>query len=283
MGLLTFENQFESMQIQKKIKSILQKNGYTDSVICLHASLKSFGDVKNSPDTIINAFLAAGNTLLAPAFYYASEAAPPNKNYKRNGIDYSHRVFSPTNYTGLWDQIEPAMGAIPKTMLRYKNAFRSSHPMNSFVAIGPDAEHLIHSQENLNVYAAYKQILTENKRAYIFLCGTRLISCTPIHFAEEVAGRVLFRRWAMMNDTVNEVEVGACSTGFEKLRPFVKDIEHKLILGNSITSVFLFREFIERTAAKIKDNPEITKCSENCLSCKDIIAGGTDFSEPASK
>ena len=262
------------MLTSRRIKETLEEYGYANSVICLHSSFKSFGPVERGPDTIIEGFLAAGNTLLAPAFFYDSEATPLNGNYLRNGIDYSERQPASVSYQSRPDQIEPTMGIIPKTMLTYRDAFRSMHPMNSFVAIGPHAQKLTQVQQHLNVYATYKQLLHEYKNSHVFLCGTRLTTCTPLHFAEELAGRTVCRRWALHNEVVQEIEAGGCSDGFENLRPLISSISHQFSLGRSRTLAFNFGELIQQSQKIMRDNPEITRCSDFCMRCEDAIAGG---------
>ena len=259
------------------IKRILDKNGYSGSVICLHSSFKSFGITENGPNTIIDGFLLTDNTILAPAFYYNSETYP-GYNYERNGIDFAQRKFSPVNYLGLNEQIDKSMGVIPKTMLKYNDAIRSDHPCNSFVAIGKKARWLMSGQHNLNVYSAYKKIISANEKASIFLAGVSLTTCTPIHFAEEKTGKRLFRRWVLNKNKVEEVEVGGCSEGFENLRSNIMDIEKKMMIGASEISVFAFRKFIDRITEIFRENPEITRCNDSdCLRCRDMIAGGPDM------
>jgi aminoglycoside 3-N-acetyltransferase len=266
------------MLTKYNIKEILEKNGYSNSVICLHSSFKSFGLTEDGPNTIIDGFILANNTILAPAFYYGSETSPGFGNYKRNGIDYSQQTYSPVNYQGLDEQIDKSMGIIPKMIIKYNGAIRSKHPCNSFVALGEKARELMAVQDNLNVYSAYKKIMSGKTTSYIFLAGTGLKTCTPIHFAEEKAGRQLFRRWALHENKVEEVEVGGCSAGFENLSEHVENIGNKITIGSSVTSVFVFKEFIERVADVLRKNPGITKCGDNhCLRCRDSVAGGPLF------
>jgi aminoglycoside N3'-acetyltransferase len=262
------------MITQHDVQQSLKTNGYTDAIICLHASFRSFGPVKNGPRSIIDGFLGNKNTVLAPAFYYDAETFPPISNYERNGIRYSENDFSPVAYEGLPEQLDASMGIIPRIMLSYECAVRSKHPFNSFVALGEKTS-ILANQHNLNVYAVYKNIMAEKNASYIFLAGVDLTSCTPIHFAEELAGRQLFRRWLLHGRLVEEVEVGGCSDGFQDLYESVKDLETVLYLGASRVSIFPFKEFVTRLAEVIKENPAITKChNESCLRCQDMVAGG---------
>lgn len=273
------------MVTKDTITDFLRENGYADSVICLHSSFKSLGPVESKidagspdaggPDTVIDGFLAAGVTLLVPAFYYLSVTAPPKRNYFRNGIDYPNRTFDAVSFTGLPDQIEPSMGVIPRRILARPEALRSKHPCNGFAAIGPRAQALMEGEGNLNVYSAYKRIFESGDKAWIFMLGTQLTSCTPIHFAEERAGRELFRRWAVANGQTVEVQTGSCSDGFANFEPELIGMDERYSLGESVLRVFAFRAFIEAVTEIILTNPRITACENpRCLRCPDMIAGG---------
>ena len=63
--------------------------GLSNSTICLHASFKSLGLVDKGPETLIEAFMDTGCTLVCLAFFYQSQTSPIRKNYENNGIDYS--------------------------------------------------------------------------------------------------------------------------------------------------------------------------------------------------
>src|SRR5262245_33094712 len=45
--------------------------------VCLHSSLRSFGTLDGGPDTLIDAFVSSGCTLLVPTFSYHYEQPPP--------------------------------------------------------------------------------------------------------------------------------------------------------------------------------------------------------------
>ncbi|RIK36138.1 MAG: hypothetical protein DCC57_22735, partial [Chloroflexi bacterium] len=58
---------------------------------------------------------------------------------------------------------------------------------------------------------------------FVLLMGVALETMTLLHLAEQVAGRVPFRRWA--NDRQGrpqQVEAGGCSDGFGRLAPLLE-------------------------------------------------------------
>jgi aminoglycoside 3-N-acetyltransferase len=264
------------MTTEKDIIQFIKEKGLSNSVICLHSSLRSFGQIDNGPNTIIDAFLKEGCTLVCPAFFYDSRTFPPRENYRRNGIDFTKidQMVS-VSYNDHSNQIEQSMGIIPKTMLTYKNSKRTRNPGNSFVILGEYANNLLKNESLLNAYSVYKNIYEENYKAFIMLAGVNFHSCTPIHFAEEVAGRKLFRRWAVYNHQIVEIEEGACSDGFENIRKYVQKIEDVGSIGQSTIRIYPFNPFIDMVSKKIKENPEITHCDiETCERCNDMVHGG---------
>lgn len=260
---------------REEVSVFLRENGYGDSIVCLHSSFKSLGPVEGGPEAVIDGFLDAGVTLLVPAFYYLSAAAPPGRNYFRNGIDYTNRTFDPVSFEGQRDQIDPSMGILSRTLLGRSGTRRTGHPANGFAALGPRAEALMEGQDNLRVYSVYDRIFESPDPAWIFMLGTRLTSCTPIHYAEQRAGREPFRRWALSGGETVEVQVGSCSDGFSNLEGELMGMDTRHSLAEAVLRVFAFRPFVEAVSEIILSNPRITGCGNpRCLRCPDMIAGG---------
>lgn len=256
----------------------IQMAGLTHSVICLHSSLKSFGTVDGGADAIIQAFVDTGCTLVVPTFTYNCEvSAPPGRIIEQNGDeDYQPPdIEIAAVYNSHTSMIAREMGAIPARLLQRKGRVRSEHPLNSFAALGPLAAEIIAEQDLLNVYGPYKRVYSWDD-AYLVLAGVGLTTATPIHFAEEAAGRQLFRRWAKASDgSVIEVQVGGCSNGFYHLDPVVKRIEKTVQAGQSVWRIFPFRPFIDTVANAVIQNPLVTHCDDpDCVRCRDAVRSG---------
>jgi lincosamide nucleotidyltransferase A/C/D/E len=249
--------------------------GLKNSIVCLHSSLKSFGQLKGGPQTLIDAFLESGCTLLVPTFTYNCEIAAL-RSLAQNAYD-GEDDFSPgMPYDPEIAMIARDMGAIPAHVLQIEGRARGNHPLNSFAALGPLADELIRAQGPLDVYGPYKAAYAGSVPAYVVLAGVDLTSATPVHFAEERAGRRLFRRWARHGKFgLQEVEVGSCSNGFNNLDGALAGIETRVQAGQSEWRVFPLREFVDTLAAVIAGNPSVTHCPDaNCLRCHDSVAGG---------
>ncbi|HKI73089.1 MAG TPA: AAC(3) family N-acetyltransferase [Pseudomonadales bacterium] len=264
------------MITRQAVAKFVEDHHLADAVICLHSSFKSFGKVEGGPQTIVDGFLQSGCTLLVPTFFYHSGTFPVGHSYEQNGIDYEKVVTMPAqSFEDRPDQIDRSMGVIPRTILERQPALREKNPHDSFGAIGPLAEFLLHDHDVLSVYSAYKNIYRNNLPAFVVLAGVGLTSCTPVHFAEEVAGRCLFRRWAVYRGETVEVEVGSCSDGFDHLNAAVTDVETLDYLGESPVRIYAFNAFVDAVASAIRTDPSITQCSvPGCERCRDMTAGG---------
>ena len=245
-------------------------------VVCIHASLRSFGHVVGGAPTVVQTFLDAGCTLLVPTFSYAFAIAPPTTlQVTRNGWNYGQH-YGPLAekgeiYTPTTKEIDADMGAIPATVLKLPSYARGTHPLNSFSAVGPQATALIADQAPLDVYAPLR-VLVEAK-GFVLLMGVTLDSMTLLHHAEQVAGRVAFRRWA--NDphgAPQVVEAGSCSDSFEQLAPVVQPWLRKTMVGKASGNYFLQHQHYmpqRRQFVKIPTSPTMAATIANgvAMSC----------------
>ena len=256
----------------------LERLGLAGQTVCLHSSLRSFGPVEGGAETLVSAFEAAGCTLIVPAFTYRTHiSTPPEHFLPRNGESRDRpassgqalQAFEPGD-----PHVTPEMGAIPAALVRHPAMRRSTHPLNSFAALGP-ASGIVAGQTLADIYAPYKALYASGQ-GFLLLAGVGLDCATPIHFAEELAGRGLFQRWAL-DSTLGPVRcsVGGCSDGFERLAPTVADIERRERVGESRWRIFPFREFVEACTERIRREPGITHCEDPaCERCRDAVAGG---------
>ena len=247
--------------------------------VCIHSSLSSFGEVQGGPDTIVSGFLSEGCTVLVPTFSDAFEVAPPpGMRPERNGWDYDHDYGVPdvteTHYTPQTNTINRNMGAVPESILKRVGRVRGNHPINSFTAVGPFSSYLIDGQRPDNVY--YPLQTLANLGGYVVLMGVGLDRMTALHRAEQMAGRRLFKRWAIDPDgSVMMADIGSCSEGFPNLDATLSGLERRVTVGESVWRVFPLQPTLDAAARAIRDNPEITRCHRpRCWICPDAIAGG---------
>jgi len=249
-------------------------------LVCVHASLRSFGWVDGGAQTVIDGLLAEGCTVLVLTLTYAyASAPPPDRRPARNGVDYERYAGKPVNVGPVYapdsNEIERQwMGAIPTAVLAMPERVRGNHPRGPFAAVGPLATELVAAQSAENVYAPLEAL--EQADGRVVLMGVGLDKMTLLHLAEQRAGRRLFRRWANGPDgSPKEVEEGGCSRGFVWLSDALADCMTTIQVGDSIWRVFTAQAALQAAAEAIRRVPLITHCGDpSCLECADAIAGG---------
>jgi aminoglycoside N3'-acetyltransferase len=271
------------------IRQAIRTLDLSEQPLCVHSSLRSFGPVEGGADAILDGLLAEDCTVLVPTFtYHSFVVAPPTDSDlrpARNGLDNSHiwqqNESEPRIYTPTTDEIDKDMGALPVAVLARKQHMRGNHPLNSFAAVGPLAEELITGQQPLQVYMPL-DVLAELYGS-IILMGVGLERMTFLHFAEQEAGRTLFRRWANGPDGKRmAVAVGSCSEGFGNFAPILAPFKQEIQVGQSLWQIFPARETLEAAVDAIRANPSITHCADpTCSRCNDAVQGGPLLAEHA--
>jgi aminoglycoside 3-N-acetyltransferase len=106
--------------------------------------------------------------------------------------------------------------------------------------------------------------------------GVGLDRLTLLHYAEQLAGRNLFMRWANGPDgKPMGVLGGDCSNGFPRLEPALRDVHSEALVGESRWRAFPVQETLQSAANAILADPSITHCPDAaCLGCRDGLLGG---------
>ena len=246
--------------------------------VCVHSSLSSFGFLEGGAKTVVQAFLDKGCTLLAPTFTYIyTVPAPPRRQYSRNGCSYGQSPDErdvKTLFTVDSTEVSNEMGAIPKAVASWKGRQRGYNPINSFSAVGPLASRLVSAQSPQDVFEPIRALADLDGE--IVLMGVGLIRLTAIHYAEQLASRVPFVRFAKgLDGSVIDVSVGSCSDGFDRFDHVLAPVERRATVGKSLWRVFPAKDALLLCTKAILDDPQITRCADrSCLRCQDAIAGG---------
>lgn len=247
--------------------------------VCLHTSLRSFGTPRAQADHLIEVFLDAGATVMAPTFTHGMFGVrpPPHLRPPRNGSDYDRpdmndagrdRVFDPSS-----NEVDESLGTLPRVLLRRPGRIRGNHPISSFTAIGPLASQLITGQHGQDVFAPLARL--GKLDGIVLLIGVGLTRMTLLHLAEKRSGRVLFRRWANGPDGEPVmVEAGGCSEGFGNFEPALAAVRREVQVRESRWQVFPARSTLNLATHAIRINQRITHCGQACLRCDDAVAGG---------
>ena len=263
----------------KDISDAAVSIGLAGRPVFVHSSLRSFGRVRGGPQAVVRGLLSQGSTVMVPTFSHVYSMPPPDgKQLPRNYPDDqwgdarvtgAHRVYSAGG-----SDIDGSMGAIPAAVLAMDGRTRGIHPLCSFSAIGPDAYELIAGQSPLDIYAPIRQLSLSG--GMIVLMGVGLTRMTALHFAEQLGGRELFRKWANGPDAKPiRVAVGGQAHGFHRLSPTLFPLERHIGVDGSLWRVFRADALLERASKAIREDATATHCGDTrCRPCNDAMAGG---------
>jgi aminoglycoside 3-N-acetyltransferase len=234
-----------------------------------HASLKSFGAVQGGAKTVLGALLASVSGLIMPAFTYKTmltpEVGPPN-----NGLSYGrqrdlNRMAVPFQYSMT---VDPLIGKLAETLRQYPGAMRTAHPILSFV--GVHVSDALATQTIYNPFAPMSWLADHD--GWVLLLGVDQTVNTSIHYAEKLAGRRQFLRWALTGDRVVECHgFPGCSEGFEAIRPEVERVTRHVKIGESFIEAIPVHPLLQAVEKLIKKDPLALLCQrDECERCDAI-------------
>jgi len=240
-----------------------------ESPVLVHASLSSFGNVRGGADTIVGALISSFSKVVAPVFTYKvmiiPEVGPPD-----NGIKYGSG--KDTNRMAVFYTPDmPAdrmMGVISEKIRQHPDARRSMHPILSFCGIGVDD---ILEAQTIEKPLAPIQILAREK-GWVLLMGVDHKVNTSLHYAEFVAGRKQFIRWALtLTGIVQCPGFPGCSDGFEALAPELTAITRSVKIGPAQIHALPIPDMLEIAIRTLRENRLALLCDRtDCERCNAV-------------
>jgi aminoglycoside 3-N-acetyltransferase len=238
--------------------------------VMFHSSLKSLGFVVNGPLDVIDALMEVvgeEGTLLMPS--HTGQLTDPqgwkNPPISPEFVETVRQCMHPFD-----PRITPIRnrGVIPQTFLTYPGVKRSSHPLNSVIAKGANAEyftsvHELHSSEGLT--SPIGRLYERN--GYVLLLGVTLARCTAIHLAEFIADipylkkntlKVLVQGKGGQNEFVRLERYPGDSENFDKIRRDIKDqnIFKVLDFGNGKLIFFPIKPVVDFAVVRLREDGE---------------------------
>lgn len=248
-----FNSAFESLELEKK-------------PAIAHVSLKSFGDIQDGTETVLKVLLGHVSGLMMPTFTYKTMitpgVGPPNNGLKYGGQRDLNLMAEPFRYNM---PVDPLIGNLSEILRQMPDVMRTAHPILSFAGVNVD-EALV----TQTIYTPFSLIgWLADHDGWVLLLGVDHTVNTSIHYAEKLAGRHQFVRWALTPKRIVECSgFPGCSDGFEAIRPDIKHLMRRAELRDSFIEAIPLRSLLQIVEARIKSNPLALLCErDECGRC----------------
>ncbi len=251
------------------LRTALFKLGLSHMPVIAHASLSAFGEVIGGAEAVLRATLDSVWALVMPTFTYATmitpEVGPPN-----NGITYGaeldlNRMAEPFRVDLPADK---QMGVLPEIFRRQPRAKRTAHPIQSFAGIYADK--FLAAQTLQNPLGPIRALAEAD--AWVLLLGVDHTVNTSIHYAEKLAGRKQFTRWALLPDRIVECPgFPGDSAGFDAISSDMVHLTRTVEAGDATIQAMPLRGLIHAVIDRIKADPLALLCTrEDCPRCNAV-------------
>lgn len=237
-----------------------------DTPVIAHASLSAFGEVNGGAETVLGALLSTWDTLVMPAFTFNTMIIPeagPDDNAIAYGSEKDKNYMA--EFYSLDMPVDRLVGRIPEALRRHPKARRSNHPLLSFTGI--NAREALQAQTVEEPLAPIGKLAGLN--GWVLLLGVDHGVNTSIHYAEKLAGRKQFIRWALTPDGVVACPgYPGCSDGFTDIAPYVKAISRNVKVGQAVIQAIPLPGLIGTVEALLLADPMALLCRRSdCERC----------------
>jgi len=252
-----------------EIKSAFEQLNLADRPVIVHASLKKFGEIDGGPRTMLRALMACFGGLVMPTFTYKTMVTPgvgpPN-----NGISYGadgdkNKMAEPFRFDMPADKM---MGTLPEMLRKHPSAVRTTHPILSFAGFHTDD--ILITQIIPDPFAPIGALAEQG--GWVLLLGVNHTVNTSVHYAEKLAGRKQFIRWALTDNRVAECPgFPGDSEGFGTIADDLKADTRIVEIGAAHALAVPLARLFDAVTTRIKQDPLALLCQrEDCERCNAV-------------
>ena len=239
--------------------------------VIAHVYPPALGPVAGGTETVLGGLLASCEILLMPAFTFqtmVTPAAGPPENGLSYGSDPDQNLRAEFYHPNL--PPDPAFAEVAQALQKRPGANRSGHPVLSFVGLGADGG--LNAQTLENPLAPIGWLAEQDGDVLLF--GTNHISNFTLHYAEQLAGRKQFLRWALTAEGVVACpSFPGCSDGFEAIQPHLTGITRTVRIGAAEAHLIPIRDLVHVAVSWIRQDPRALLCDRlTCERCGDVRA-----------
>jgi aminoglycoside 3-N-acetyltransferase len=237
--------------------------------VIAHASLSGFGEVNGGTDTLLGALCASFDALMMPAFTFSAQLIP-EVGPADNGLAYGSGREANANAQFFRSDmpVDPQVGRLAESLRRLPQARRSIHPLLSFTGVNVDP---FLGAQSLAVPLEPIRLLTE-AGGWVLLASVDHTQNTSIHYAEKLAGRKQFVRWALTPAGVVECpNMPGCSQGFNAIATRLQRVARLAQSGETIIQAVPLIDLIGIARAWLEADPLALLCEQaDCASCQAV-------------
>jgi aminoglycoside 3-N-acetyltransferase len=253
-----------------ELKHAFGELGLADRPVIAHASLKKFVTIQGGPRTLIQAMRGSFKGVVMPTFTYKTMVTPgvgPPNNGLTYGSGRNHnKMAEPFSHAMPPDKM---MGILPLTLTAEKDFLRTSHPILSFG--GLQAEEILLTQTLFDPLAPIRALA--EKDGWVVLVNVDHSVDTSIHYAEKLAGRRQFVRWALTPGRIVECPgYPGDSSGFTAIEEHILPYTRRVDLdGGAFIQAVPLKRLLAVTVELIKKEPLALLCQrEDCERCNSV-------------